>query len=125
MCHIYNGVSLSRLQLVKSLIDRFGEDILVLSGNGFASILVFKSKAAGHLNIVSNNDDDDVDIVLRRVASNIVTESKQLKCDQTKYDTRITLQECISASSQTLLSLMSTISSRFNIVCSYDWKHCG
>ena len=61
----YNGVSLSRRQLVKSLTDRFGDDILVLSGNGVASILVFKSKAAGHLNIVSNDDGDDIDIALR------------------------------------------------------------
>ena len=82
----YNGVSLSRRQLVKSLIVRFGEDLLVLLGNDVTSILVFKSKAAGHLKIVSNDDDDDVDIVLRRVASNIVTESKQLKRNQTKYE---------------------------------------
>ena len=84
MCHTYNDVSLSRRQLVKSLTDSFGDDILVLLGNGVTSILVLKSKAAGHLKIVSNDDDDDVDIVLWRVASNIVTESKQLKRDQTK-----------------------------------------
>ena len=65
----YNGVSLSHRQLVKSLTDRFGDDLLVLSGNGVASILVFKSKAAGHLEIVSNDDDDGVDIALRRVAA--------------------------------------------------------
>ena len=43
-----------------------------------------KSKAARHLKIVSNDDDDVVDIALRRVASKIVTESNQLKCDQSK-----------------------------------------
>ena len=63
--------------------------------------IVFKSKAAGHLKMVSN-DDDYVDIVLRKIASTIVTESKHLKRDQT----RITLHDCIYASSQTLLSLM-------------------
>ena len=72
--------------------------------------IVFKSKAAGHLKIVSNDYDDYVDIVLRRIASTIVTESKHLKRDQT----RITLHDCISASSQTLLSLMSTISSKLD-----------
>ena len=69
----YNGVSLSRRQ---SIIDRFGEDILVLSGKGVASILVFKNKAAGHFKIVSNDNDDDVDIARRRVANTIVTKSK-------------------------------------------------
>ena len=67
---------------------------------------MFKSKAAGHLKIVSNGD--DVDIALR-VASKIVTKSKQLKRDQTKYVTSITLQDGISAS-----SLMSTISSKLD-----------
>ena len=102
----YNSVSLSRRQL-----DRFGDDLLVLSGNGVASIFVFKSKAAGHLNLVSNDDDDDVDIALRRVASKIVTESKQLKRDQTKYDTRITLQDCLlmSLSTHVLAILMTQV----------------
>ena len=109
----YNGVSLSHRQLVKSLTDRFGEDILVLSGNGVTSILVFKSKATGHLKIVSNDDDDNVDIT-RRIVTSKTVKSKQLKHDQTKYNTRITLQDCISASSHTLLSLMSTISSKLD-----------
>ena len=101
-----------RRQLVKFLIDSFGEDLLVLSGNGV--ILVFTSKAAGYLKIVSNDDDDGVNIAFRRVASKIVIKSKQLNRDQTKYDTRITPQDCISASSHTLLSLMSTISSKLD-----------
>ena len=71
----YNGASLSRRQLVNFLTDRFGEELLILSGNGVTSIFVFKNKAAGHLKIVSNDNDDDVDIALRRKASQIVAES--------------------------------------------------
>ena len=35
---------------------------------------------------VSNDDDDDVEITVRRAASKIVPKSKQLKRDQTKYE---------------------------------------
>ena len=61
---------------VSKLLNRsFGEDLLILSGNGVASIFVFKNKAAGHLKIMSNDNDDDVDIALRRKAKTIVAES--------------------------------------------------
>ena len=49
----YSDVSMSRRQLLKFLIDRFGEVLRVLSGNDVASILVFRSKAAGQLKIMT------------------------------------------------------------------------
>ena len=49
----YLDVSKSRRQLLKFLIDRFGEVLRVLSGNDVASILVFRSKAAGQLKIMT------------------------------------------------------------------------
>jgi len=110
----YKGMLLSQRQLVKSLSDRFGQDLLILSGICVASILVFKNKTAGHLKLVANDDDDDVDLALVKVAKKIVKELKQLMHDQRKYDTRITLQDAISASSPTLLSLMSIISPKLD-----------
>ena len=49
----YSDVSMSRRQLLKFIIDRFGEVLRVLSGNDVASILVFRSKAAGQLKIMT------------------------------------------------------------------------
>jgi len=70
----YNGVLLSRRQSVKSLSERLGKDLLVLSSEGIVSILVFKSKAAGHLKLVANDDEHDVELMLMKMAKKIVAE---------------------------------------------------
>lgn len=95
LCVSYNGVS--RRNLLK-LVYRFGPDLLVLSSVCVASIIVFNSKAAGHLKLVGNGDEDDVDIAFMDVAKKVITESRQLKHDQTKYDIRISLQDAIAFS---------------------------
>jgi len=72
----HNGVLLSHRQLVKSLSERLFKDPLVLSDDGIVSILMFKSKSAGHLKLVANDDEHDVDLVLMKMAKKIVAESK-------------------------------------------------
>ena len=56
-----------------------------------------------------SNDDDDIDIVLRRVASNTVTESKQLKCDERPmmryFDSRLLLHNQLQRGRNTWDSL--------------------
>ena len=61
---------------MRSLLEHFGTDLLVLSSAGVASIVVFKSKAAGHMELIANEDEDDVDIALMKVAKKIATESR-------------------------------------------------
>jgi len=83
-------------------------DLLVLSSDGIVSRLVFKSKAAGHLKLV-DNDEHYVDLALMKMARKIVAESKSLKGDQNTYDIRISLQDVIINNSPTLFCLMSMI----------------
>ena len=104
-----NGENLSRRQLVHSLQERFGEDFLMLSGDGIASLLLFKSKASAHLKIVEN-EDDDVDSALVKVTKQITAETKKLRRDTSKYDTRIYLQNALRECSPTLLRLFALLS---------------
>ena len=95
---------------MKHLSERFGAEILILSGDGVAGILVFKTQASSYLNLVGNDDDtDDVDMALRKVAKKIVGESTQLKCDQSTYDTRMCLDDALAETSLTILRLLSLI----------------
>ena len=55
----HGGKECSRRSLVPKLCDYFGSDFLVLSGNGVANLLVFRSKASETLRLVERDDDDD------------------------------------------------------------------
>ena len=60
----YTGTALSRRQLLQHLSDHFGNTLLILSGIGVASIVVFRYKAAGFLQLVAEDEDDnDIDVV--------------------------------------------------------------
>ena len=74
----YNGESLTRRQLIKKLAEYFRQDLLILSGTEVASIPVFQSKASNVQKLVANEDDDD-GAAIRKVAKQIVNESKDLK----------------------------------------------
>jgi len=80
-----------------SLSERLGKDRLVLSSDGIVSIglpaFYFKSKAAGHLKLLANDDEHDVELVLMKMARKIVAESKYLKKDQKTYGIRLSLQD--------------------------------
>ena len=59
MYKFYKGESLTHRQLIKKLAEHFRRDLLILSGTGVASILLFQSKASNVLKLVTNEDDDD------------------------------------------------------------------
>ena len=50
------GRDISRRTLVTKLLEYFCSDLLVLSGTGVASLLVFRSKASSLLRLVPSND---------------------------------------------------------------------
>ena len=105
----HRGELLSRRLLVEKLSDELGPDLLILSGVGVANILLFKNQASKHMKLVVNNE-DDIDTAIGRVAKAIVRESRQLKREQSTYDTRICLDDALASCSQTLLDVLSYIS---------------
>jgi len=93
----HGGEQHSRRNLLTKLSDHFGPDFLLLNGNDVANLLVFHSITAGLLRLVSKGD-DDIDISLEKLASRIVSESKQLVPDQHTYHAGIDLDmalECV------------------------------
>ena len=79
---------LLRPTLIVKLNTYFGKDLVILSGNGVASILGFRSKASSVLQVV-DDDEDDLNESIAKVAKTIALECKQLKQDGQSYQTRI------------------------------------
>ena len=104
---------MTRRQPLKKLAEHFRQDLLILSGTGDASILVFQSKASNVLKQVANEDDDD-DAAIGKVAKLIVNESKDLKSDKYKYRTRLNIDDAIADVSSTMLHLLSLVSPTLN-----------
>ena len=54
-----NGQHLTRRQLIEKLAHHFEPDLVVLSGNGVASIVLFRSKASHLLKLVDEEENAD------------------------------------------------------------------
>ena len=65
----HGGDLLSKKILLTKVIEHFGPDLLVLSGSGVASLLVFRSRTSSMLRLVDKNEDDDAEIELDKVAA--------------------------------------------------------
>lgn len=109
----HGGESLTRRNLMSKLSEHSGQDILVLSGTGVASIILFRSKASSVLKLVGNEEDCD-DAAVSKVAKLIVAETKKLKHDKSKYQTRVSLENSLDDASQTLRHLLSLLSTKLD-----------
>ena len=109
----HGGELLSKGKLLAQLTEHFGPDLLVLSGSGVASLLVFRSRASSALRLVARKD-DGAEIELDKAAANIFQESKQLARERNAYQRRVCMDEALDAVSPTLLSLLSKISDKLN-----------
>ena len=68
----HGGSILQRRNLIDRLLNHFGEDLLVLSGNGVASLLVFRRKAFHLLKLVDDNDETHCKHNQERVCRKII-----------------------------------------------------
>ena len=109
----YGGNNLSRKGLLKSVSAYFGEDLLVLSSPGIASILIFRSQASSVLK-VATDEEDDLDIALSKVAKKIKTEVKDIPAEKRHYNTTVSSDIAIESVSPTALKLLTKLSPKLN-----------
>ena len=84
--------------LLAKLTEHFSPDLLVLSGSGVASLLVFRSRTSSILRLVAKKeDDDDVEIELDKAAAHIVRESKKLARERNIYQRRVCTDEVLES----------------------------
>ena len=106
------GVKMTRRRFIECLSTRFGEDLLVLSASGVASIIVFKSKAPSLLRVVNDYDDSEIDAAIKLMAKRIIKDVSDCTLDKTKYSTRLTTEKLQQPVSDTLMRLLAKLSSK-------------
>ena len=107
------GNDLSRTQLIQSLSEQFGSDLLVLFSPGVANLIAFRKKVSGLLKLVPVEDDDD-NAAMTKVAQKIVREAKMLNQEKSTYQTRISKGDVIADASPTLMEVLLKVSSKFD-----------
>lgn len=111
--HLYlehGGTALSRRLLITRLSEHFGEDLLVLSSPGIATILAFKSRTAKVLHIIPDVDDDDIENAVNKVKKKICQEVKEICIDRNNYHTRLNHENASEHVSSTVLHLLAQLS---------------
>lgn len=106
---VYDGDVLSRTQLLNKLhvFDHFGDYILILSGAGVASIIVFRSKAPSLLKLVNDSDDKGyLDSSIKRLIKQIIGELESNK--------EITKETLENSENGTLMSFLGNLSQRLD-----------
>jgi hypothetical protein len=103
------GSKLSRRGLVEKLKETFGQDLLVLSSPGIASIIIFRSAASKTLRLVNDDEEDERDIVLSKVGKLIRKEVRAIQIDREHYDISIDKQLVKESVSDSLLALLDRV----------------
>ena len=82
----FGGKVLVRRSLVQKINDHFKEDLAVRSSPGLASLIVFRKNASTVLNLASDKEEDQQDILIEKLAKIICNEVKQVATDRSRYD---------------------------------------
>lgn len=85
MYNSLGGDKLSRRHLVEGVTEHFGPELIMLSGHGYASQLVFKEYAPNIFGAVE--DADEGNTAMKHIAKCAMQDAKQMKPDNT-YATR-------------------------------------
>ena len=99
---------MSRHGLVTKLTNEFGDNLVVLSSQGLANILIFRKHAAGILKLCEEENDYSEDV--NKVAKNIRKEIKNMSLARDRYAKRINKSSASEYISNSLKALLREIS---------------
>ena len=105
------GYIQSRKTLLRKLSEFFGDDLVVLHSAGLANIVCFRSRAAKFLRLADEGD-DDIELMVNRIAKRIGSEIKEIVCDKKHFSSTINTEKAMEAVSETLMTLLGTLSSK-------------
>lgn len=99
------GIMSSRRKFVTRLENFFGKELLVLSSNGNASLILFRKACTADL-VTTEDDFDNITGHIKALAAQI---KKETQCDTTKYQIRINDESIKVECSKTLLELLEEL----------------
>ena len=109
----YGGNSIvSRCNLINDFMN-YVNDLVILTAQGYAQIVLFRDNAVATLKM-TKYDDDDLEIVLRKVSKSVSKESSEFQYSRHVYKRRLSKSIEREAVSETLLKLIYKISPKLN-----------
>lgn len=106
----HSGTRLSKRNLLTEVQKQFGNDLLVLTSPGMASIVAFRSASAHILKIVSDDEKESMQNATKAFSTQIISECKEIKTDPATYSTSINKEQAANSTSSTLQDLLAAIS---------------
>lgn len=106
----HSGTRLSKRNLLTEVQKQFGNDLLVLTSPGIASIVAFRSASAHILKIVSDDEKESLQNATKALSTQIISECKEIKTDPATYSTSINKEQAANSTSSTLQDLLAAIS---------------
>lgn len=108
------GTTLSRRQLIKALTDTFQSQLVVMSSNGYASVLIFRKKANDVLRLTPDDDSEYLSESLSFISKQIRKEIKDIKVDKNNYTTQLSFECIYEETSQTLMKLLASLNPKLD-----------
>ena len=109
------GIISSRKSFMSHLRQHIGDDIVILSGQGVASLILLKDAACSAINLVSAQDDDDIYEAVHKVGKTIASEIHDIDMPTDQYQTKMNFDIAYDQCSPTLNALLADISTKLNL----------
>ena len=105
----HGGTEVNRYRFSCRFIQLMQSDILVLKSPGMSSVFMLKSKASSFIPLIDDDNEDEIDIHMKAVSTQIKKELKELLLDRLHYS-KLNHETIFDECSYTLTSLLSLIS---------------
>jgi hypothetical protein len=109
-----SGLELTRRTLLMTLEKHFDDELLVLSSQGIASIVIFRSNSAQMLKIAKDNDGEEVSRASAILSKQVIKECQEMPVDKWSYRTHIDKYVVAESCSDTVQSLLAAISPKLD-----------
>ncbi|KAJ8021891.1 hypothetical protein HOLleu_39220 [Holothuria leucospilota] len=109
------GSALTHRSLLEKVQQHFGDDLVVLTSPGYASLIAFHENAAVMMKMVKDDDEtDDIEKCVNMLAKHIVKECKAIPTNKSAYQVHIDMNVAAEFASSTLLKLLATLSTKLD-----------
>jgi len=105
----YGGTAMTKRTLLTAVTDYFNDDLLVFTSSGIASILVFREKAKDLFNMIPDDDDDNLDDAMKKIAKHVKSDSQMVPHKRYEYQCRINMDVAEEYTSQTMMDLLTKL----------------
>ena len=106
---MYGGMIMVRRTLMTAILAQFGEDLLVFTAAGIASILVFREKATGMFSIIPDEHDDDLEQAMKTVVKQVKRETDMIPHNKHEYQRRMNINLAEEYTSETMMNFLTKL----------------